>query len=193
MRSQSGMMLLELLLAMSIAAIVLTGSLATLQTIADANSATTQTFELTSGVQRALRAITREIRDANGLMLAGKRVTVARGDGRYSIFEATADGKELHEFNSSSSLGARAIAFFASIDTFSSSRMSDRGYLLDTDYRTTALVQGIAGVTWVPIYDPGDARFIGLKITVGFQTEAGLRTMSRTAVVARSVILGEST
>ena len=91
-RPAGGFTLVELVLAMTIAAFVTTSAVAALGLLGEADVRTTQRMEETVGVQRAMFVFRRDLADAAQIDVAGARCLATLRDGTTVAYESMLGG-----------------------------------------------------------------------------------------------------
>lgn len=149
-----GFTLVELLLAMTISAIVLAGAVTSLNSLAEANARASQRLDETIGIERALRLVERDVRWATSYTLTGRQLTLVLADGSAVVYDATLAADELHRSTGANQAAALLANTALGLAALTPPVFTQRGYLRDADYRSNAIVQGVRGIRWDQISRP---------------------------------------
>lgn len=181
--TRGGFTLVELLVALALTAVVAAASIAALNLFVEADAATAQRLERTTGAHRAMFLLRRDVTDATALTVSADACIATQRDGSVVGYAIGCGGTELFRYAgdaaSVASLVDVTIKFAIAAPSYSA-----RGHLRDSDYRAPAVLQGAARIQLVPIAPAGAP--VGLTIEI--QTRAGALQRS----VALSVPLCEN-
>ncbi|MBK8974929.1 MAG: prepilin-type N-terminal cleavage/methylation domain-containing protein [Planctomycetes bacterium] len=177
---QRGFTLLELLVSIAISALVLTTAFAALGMLAEADARTSRRSDTDLEIDGALRLLGRDVGYAEHLAVESDRLVAVAADGTAVVWAVTPRRDELHRIEGASATDATNKADALRLDTVASPRFSARGHLLDADYRTSALLQGVTAVDWVRI--ERRSQTVGVRVTIQHDAEAGPDTARAVAM-----------
>lgn len=177
-----GFTLVELLLAMTLAAMVATSALGALGMFAEADAALVHGGESEVDAGRTLRLLRADVQAAKSLDVQSRQWSITRHDGSAVVYVLTAGGTELHRLVASdlTALLLPVAALLAS--TVPAAEYDARGHLRDDSYRANAVLQGAQAITASAVTAPLDGATVGLCVRITHATANGTRTTSGTAV-----------
>ncbi len=177
-----GFTLVELLLAMTLAAMVATSALGALGMFAEADAALVHGGESEVDVARTLRLLRADVQAAATLDVQARQWSITRNDGTAIVWVTTAGGTELHRLVASdlaTLLLPIATLLAATVPT---AEFDARGHLRDDSYRPNAVLQGAQAITATAVTAPLDGAVVGLCVRITHAAANGTRTTSGTAV-----------
>lgn len=180
-----GFTLVELLLAVTLAAMVATSALGALGMFAEADAALVHGGEAEVDVGRALRLLRADVQAAATLDVQARQWSITRQDGTAVVWVTTAGGTELHRLvanNLTLLLLPVAALLTATVPT---AEFDARGHLRDDSYRPNAVLQGVAAIAATAVTSPVDGDPVGLCVRITHAAADGTRTTSGTAVSLR--------
>lgn len=177
-----GFTLVELLLAMTLTAVVASSALGALGMFAEADTKLRTGVEAEVDVGRALRLLQQDVAHAATLDVTATGCTLTRTDGTAVAWVITAGGSELHRLS-----GANLLALLLPVQTLLAAvtpeaEYDERGILRDDSYRSAAVLQGIGGLAITAVTSPVDGDVIGVHLRVLHATADGSRRTAGTAV-----------
>lgn len=177
-----GFTLVELLLAMTLAAIVATSALGALGMFAEADAALVHGTESEVDAGRALRLLRADVQAAATLDVQSRQWSITRHDGTAVVWVLTAGGSELHRLVASdlATLLLPVATLLASAVPVA--EYDARGHLRDGSYRANAVLQGAQSITATAVTAPLDGAVVGLCVRITHAAANGTRTASGTAV-----------
>lgn len=180
-----GFTLVELLLALALAAIVATSALGALGMFAEADAALVHGGESEVDVARALRLLRADVQAAATLDVQARQWSITREDGSAVVWVTTAGGTELHRLvaNDLALLLLPVATLLAA--TVPTAAYDARGHLRDDSYRPNAVLQGVAGIAATAVTSPVDGSTVGMCVRITHDASNGARTTSGTAVSLR--------
>lgn len=180
-----GFTLVELLLAMTLAALVATSALGALGLFAEADAVLVHGGESEVDVARTLRLLRADVQAAATLDVQARQWTITRDDGTAVVWVTTAGGTELHRLVAGNlSLLLLPVATLLAA-TVPAAEFDARGHLRDDSYRPNAVLQGVAGIAATAVTSPVDGSTVGVCVRITHPTRNGARTTSGTAVSLR--------
>jgi prepilin-type N-terminal cleavage/methylation domain-containing protein len=179
---RDGFTLVELLLAMTLTAVVAMASLGALSLFVEADSKAVQDTEQCLDVARALQLFGRDVRAATNLTVAAQSWTLDCADGTVIVYSKSVDSAALHRLT-----GASAGALATQLGTLSlavagAPQYSTRGHQQDSSWSSTALVQGARAIVVTPLNSSRDTTLIGLQLEVTFAGPDGDQSAACSAV-----------
>ncbi|MEM7202810.1 MAG: prepilin-type N-terminal cleavage/methylation domain-containing protein [Planctomycetota bacterium] len=163
---RGGFTLVELLLAMSVAAFVLAGAMAASGLLTEAGARVAQGADRAVDVGRALRLFVREVRHAVTLVDSGDRLVLTMLDGSGVVWERTPSRHELHRVAAESPAAAEAAANALGLDVVSPGVRHNHGHLLDADYRASAVLQGVDDIDFHVVVKSSEAIAVRVRVDV---------------------------
>lgn len=188
---QGGFTLVELLLAMAIASLVLTAAVGSLGLLAEADSRVSQRMGQRAEIRRALGLLGRDVAFASSASISGRRLLLVRADGAAVVWEFGAGSSELHRITGASASTAQAAADSQVAAGGPSPRFGRRGHLLDSDYRPSAVLQGILGGSWQPVQPLQGGSVVGVRASIDHAGETGTVRSEAVAVMLPKVATGQ--
>ena len=178
----AGYTLVELMMALALASLVALAGLAGFDSMAHLNSEELATTHRMAEAQRALRSVLREVRHAESIELIDPRLVLRRSDGSYLAYERTATADELHFAEGATQSAAVDALVTLGVSGFDPLAPPRNGIIEDTDYRSSAIVQGLTGIGWSAVSDVAGTASVGLKISFSVASATGVETVQGTAV-----------
>lgn len=177
-----GFTLVELLLALTLAAMVATSALGALGMFAEADAALVHGGEAEVDVARTLRLLRADVQAAATLDVQARQWSITRKDGSAVVWVTTAGGSELHRLVASDlTLLLLPVATLLAA-TVPTAEFDARGHLRDGSYRQNAVLQGVTGIAATTVTSPVDGAPVGLCVRITHAAANGTRTTAGTAV-----------
>ena len=180
-----GFTLVELLLAMTLAAMVATSALGALGMFAEADAALVHGGEAEVDVARALRLLRADVQAAATLDVQARQWSITRDDGTAVVWVTTAGDTELHRLVASDLTTLLLPVATLLAATVPTAEFDARGHLRDDSYRPNAVLQGVSGVAATAVTSPVDGTAVGLCVRITHAAANGARTTAGTAVSLR--------
>ncbi len=160
-----GFTLVELLLAMTITAMLATSAIATLGMFAESNARAVENIETKVDVERALKLFRRDIVEADALEFGVRQLTITRIDGSVVGYATPAGGYELQRIVAANKvdIGTRLAAAQLGAAT---PQYDLRGRLLDKCYSATAIIQGTKLLALTAVTSARNGATIGVHLRV---------------------------
>lgn len=180
-----GFTLVELLLAMTLAAMVATSALGALGLFAEADAELVHGGETEVDVARALRLLRADVQAAATIDVQSQRWSITRDDGSAVVWVTAAGETELHRLAASDL--ATVLLQLATLlaTTVPTAEFDARGHLRDDSYRANAVLQGVSGIAATAVTSPVDGDPVGLCVRITHAAANGTRTTAGTAVSLR--------
>jgi len=180
-----GFTLVELLLAMTLAALVATSALGALGMFAEADTVLVHGGESEVDVARTLRLLRADVQAAATLEVQASQWTITREDGTAVVWVTTAGGTELHRLVASELATLLPSVATLLAATVPAAEFDARGHLRDDSYRPNAVLQGVAGIAATAVTSPVDGNTVGVCVRISHPTRNCARTTSGTAASLR--------
>ncbi len=191
-RRSRGFTLVELLLSMAIATLVLTGAMISLNLLTEADVRLTQGMELGVGIDRTLRVIMRDLHYASDVRTNGDRIIITNADDSAVVYERTPASDELHRVVGASEAAAEAAAEALGLGILTAVVLTPRGYLSESDYRSSAIIQGVDEISWWEILDPQGGIIRGVKVRIRYRFSTITRRGFASGILLPKVVPGGS-
>ena len=176
-RRARGFTLVELLLAMTLAALVLASGFAALNFLGEATARATLGVEQAIGVDRTLRTLQNDLAYAAAVTFVDADTFVIRNaDGTAVAYHRDPAGTELHRLTAASQLAAILAVTTLSLTLAGPAALTAAGNLRDVDYRSSALIQGMSGIDWWFLPDAARTQTIGVKMEIRYLHDRLLRS-----------------
>ncbi len=183
-----GFTLVEVLLALTLTAVVAASALAALQMFVELNTRSIETMETQIDIERALHLLERDVVEADTLTFGVRQLTLTRPDGTVTAYAFPLSGYELvrivaaNQTEMTTKLAAAQLASTAP-------QYDSRGRLRDGTYNAAAVIQGAAKIAINQIVSARNGAPIGASVQVGYVSGGVARTA---ACAATSLVLAES-
>jgi prepilin-type N-terminal cleavage/methylation domain-containing protein len=181
-RSRCGFTLVELLLAVTLAAAVAVSALGALQLFVEADLRSIDSTELAVDVDRALALLCRDVAPATTLALRADRLELEHPDGSAVVWAFPTGGTELHRLAGASLLSLAVPVTTLLLAGETTPQYDSRGHLKDATWRASAVLQGVVALAFDPIRARRDNATIGVSLRVTWRGDAGNVTASTAAV-----------
>lgn len=184
----AGFSLIELLLAVAIAALVASSAIASLNLFVEMDSRAVQRTEIEIDVDRVLQRVRQDVATATALTLTSDQLQLTQRDGSVVVYAIPAGGTELHRLTAGALLSLLVPLQTLLLGGAVTPQYDARGHLRDATYRATAVLQGVAGIAAAPIRAALDGEVIGVALHV---THAGASGAVVSSCAAVSLALAE--
>jgi prepilin-type N-terminal cleavage/methylation domain-containing protein len=166
--SARGFTLVELLLAMALAALLATASVASLNLFVAADQKAITHAELGVDVTRVLHRLRRDIESAASIDLQARQWTFRYADGTNSIWAVPPGDTELHRFTGNDLLALLVPVQALLLSVAPAPVFDARGRLRESSYSATAMLQGDIVVAAQAITSPYNGNVIGASIEIRY-------------------------
>jgi prepilin-type N-terminal cleavage/methylation domain-containing protein len=183
-RGPTGFTLVELLLAVTLAAMVAASALGALQLFVEADARAMDATELAVDVDRAVTLLRRDVTAATTVDLRSDQLLLEYADGTAVAWALPGGGTELHRFAGGSLVGLSTAINTLLLAATPAASYDDRGHLKDASWRASAVLQGARAIALAPIAAKRNGRTIGVSARVTHRGDGG-DTVTATAVVSR--------
>lgn len=179
-----GFTLLELLLAVALAAVVAAAASAAMGLFAELDLRAVQGTELRVDVQRVLQMVRRDVALANTIDLQPNQLQLGYDDGTVVVYAMPPGGTELDRFSAVgiASLLLPVQTVLTSIAT--PPQYDARGHLRDAWYAATAVLQGAQGMSGSTIRSALDGEVVGVVLRIA-HVDGDNTVVSSVAAVSR--------
>ncbi len=168
-----GFTLVELLLAVALAATVAASAFAALELFVEADARAIDATEQAIDVDRALGALRRDVTTATTLDLRSDQLQLAYADGSAVVWVLPSGDTELHRLAGASLLSLAVPVQTLVLAAAGTPSYDARGHLHDSAYRASAVIQGAIAITWDAVRAQLDNREIGVALHVTHRGPAG--------------------
>ncbi len=181
-RTPHGFTLVELLLAVTLSAVIAAAAGAAMALFAELDARTVQGTEMRVDVQRVLQLVRRDVASANTIDLKADQLQLGWDDGTVVVYAIPAGGTELHRF-AASGIAALLLPLQTLLASAPAAPEYDaRGHLRDASYRATAVLQGARAITGSTIASTLNGAVIGVVLRIAHGDGDGTVTTSVAAV-----------
>lgn len=186
MTRSRGFTLLELLLAMTMTAMVMAASMVAVDLFTAADRTAITGYELDTEVQRALRLLQDDAHEAVAITTDVRSLQFERADGKYVTWLRPPGDEELHRLSGDSRLAVDAAASEL-LTTVLPLKYDTRGRLRDDSYRPTAALQGDHEFSLQTVTSWRNGTVVGIQATITTAAGEKRNRRSLTACSARLV------
>ena len=177
----AGFTLLELLLAMTMTALVMASSLVTVDLFTAADRSAISGYELDTEAQRALRLLAEDAQDAVAITTGVRSLRFERAGGKFVTW--VSGDEELHRLTGDSSLAVDP-AVMLLLNDLVPLQFDARGRLRDGSYRESAVLQGPHAFALQMVTSARNGAVIGVQVAI--TTAAGEQRSRRTVTACSS-------
>lgn len=167
-RSTRGFTLVELLLAIALAGLLATASIASLNLFVAADQKAITHAELGVDVTRVLHRLRRDIESASSIDLQARQWTFRHADGTNIIWAVPPGDTELHRFTGNDLLALLVPVQTLLLSVAPAPAFDARGRLRESSYSATAMLQGPFTVAARTITSPHNGEVIGAAIEIRY-------------------------
>lgn len=187
-RGDAGFTLVELLLALTLTAMVAASALAALQMFVEYNTRSLETMETQVDIERALHLLERDVVEADSLTFGVRQLTLTRADGTVTAYAFPLSGYELVRVVAANQVDMTTRLAAAQL-TSTAPQYDSRGRLRDGSYNASAIIQGATKIAINQIVSTRNGAPIGASVSVGYAVGGTARA---SACAATSLVLAEA-